>query len=416
MRIAIFEPKFLTPPPNSASYLVIAQRQARSLARVGHKVIVLTEGNKAPIEEEANLTIYPLKGLLTSLSSLFSASRRKIPTFSHLSSPDILLSAARKLKKADVDVIYSCGTSFMASSTAFLGYMTNLPTVHYVFQYAGPWKWWRPYTDTFQGFKVPLRYTIWEVMKNSLYQPLRREFIHRWGLRHVTQIIASSYNMRETLINIGLNGENITVIYPAVDIPPLTGAKSPQTQLITYMGHLWQGRGVLDLLMAFSKVAERHPEAKLMMATTNIEVLTEHYFNFLSDKYRLDSRIIHRGIVKDPGSEIMAPASVIVLPYRDAPSIKLIEAMAWGKPVVTTNIGWIPELITDGINGFLVKPGDTDGLADKIEMVLANRELAQAVGKKARETVEEKFSVDRNTGDLLAILHQAVEAKEKKSS
>jgi hypothetical protein len=151
LKIAIFEPKFLTPTPHAASYLVNVKEQARTFAALGHQVMVLTESDHTTATEEPNLTICPLKGIFTFLSPLFSADKRYIHTYSALFSPDLPLQAARMLKKVPVDVIYSCGTSFMGVIPALIGRMTGLPTVHYVFQYAGPWKWWRSYIDTFQG-------------------------------------------------------------------------------------------------------------------------------------------------------------------------------------------------------------------------------------------------------------------------
>ena len=409
MKIAIFEPKFLTPTPHAASYLVNVQEQVRTFAKLGHQVLVLTEADQASATEESNLTLCPLKGIFSFLSPLFSADKRYIHTYSALFSPDLSLRAARVLKKMPVDVIYSCGTSFMGVIPALIGRMTGLPTVHYVFQYAGPWKWWRSYIDTFQGFKVPWKYTIMEAVRNSLYQPFRREFIHRWGLRNITQVIASSCHVKESLTKYELKGEHIPVIYPGVDIPGTINTENPKTPLVTYMGHLWQGRGVLDLLKAFAMVAEHYPEAKLVIASTNVNELTERYFESLVDEYGLGPRIVRRGIVEDPGREILDPASVVVLPYRDMPSIKLLEAMGRGKTVVTTNIGWADEIITDSVNGFLVEPGDVGSLATKIEKVLSDRELAIEAGRKAKESVEEKCNRDSNTRATLGILQQAAE-------
>ncbi len=409
MKIALFQPKFLTPRANSGSYLIVAQNQARSFARNGHDVLVLTEsGGEHSSSIEPNLVIYPLTGLLTAISSRFSAANQRIPTYSTLFSPDILISAARMLKREQVDIIYSCGTSFMAFPTALLGSLAKIPTAHYVFQYAGPWKWWRAYLDTFQGYRVPFKYTLSEAIKNSLYHPLRFEFIHKWGLKHINQIIAGSHSVRESLTPYSLYPEDIPVIYPGVDTGHVIPAPELETPTITYMGHLWQGRGVLDLVKAFSIVAKANPHVQLKIAASNINELTQFYFEDLIGEYALENRITRCGIVNDPYSELIAPSTAMVFPYREKSSIKLLEAMAGSKPVVTTNVDWIPEVIQDDENGLLVNPGDISGLADRLLRILEYKELVIKLGQNAKRTVQEKFDSDRNAEKLAQILSDTI--------
>lgn len=401
VRIAIFAPKYFTRPANAATHLVVLQRQTWAWTKLGHDVLMLAEVGKHDLALPENLTIYPVKGLLSSLSHLVSANRRQVHNFSSLFSPDLPFHAARQLKKLDADVIYSCGTSFMASVMALLGCLTGLPTVHYVIHYTRPWKWWRVYPDTFQGYKVPWRYIIAEALKNCIHQPLRLESIHRWGLRRCTRVIAGSQDVKDSLVQAGMDGAQIPVVYPQVDIPPSDGTKRVGAPVVTYMGHLHQGRGVLDLVKAFVLVRERHPEAKLLIAASNVNELTERYFRELVAEHNLASSINRIGVVDDLIKKVIMPATVIVLPYRDLPSIKLLEAMACGRPVVTTDIGWANEVITDGENGFLVTPGDIEGLADRIDSVLSGPELAVKMGGKARETIRAHYADNSTILDIL---------------
>lgn len=93
-----------------------------------------------------------------------------------------------------------------------------------------------------------------------------------------------------------------------------------------------------------------------------------------------------------------------LLPAFDAfvlPSVKegfpwvVLEAMAAKVPVIATNVGAVPEIITDGENGLLVKPRHTEALASKIEMVLGDDHLRQELGIKGHQTVLFKFGLDK---------------------
>jgi glycosyltransferase involved in cell wall biosynthesis len=69
-----------------------------------------------------------------------------------------------------------------------------------------------------------------------------------------------------------------------------------------------------------------------------------------------------------------------------------IEAMASGTPVVASRIGGLPEVVEDGVTGFLVEPGDTEGLRDRLAEVLGDRALAERLGRGGRERVLERFT------------------------
>ncbi len=79
-------------------------------------------------------------------------------------------------------------------------------------------------------------------------------------------------------------------------------------------------------------------------------------------------------------------------PFNEGIPNSLIEPMACGKPVVATDVDQVSELVINGKNGFLVKPGDTTALAAALERLLADAELRQRLGVAARRTIEERFS------------------------
>lgn len=90
---------------------------------------------------------------------------------------------------------------------------------------------------------------------------------------------------------------------------------------------------------------------------------------------------------------------------REGFCLAVTEAMWKARPIVASNVGGIPVQIEDGKNGFLLKPDDIKGFADKILLLLKNPDEAKAIGQKAKETVRQKFLITRLLSDYLYMLN-----------
>jgi glycosyltransferase involved in cell wall biosynthesis len=109
------------------------------------------------------------------------------------------------------------------------------------------------------------------------------------------------------------------------------------------------------------------------------------------------------GYIEDiPG--VLSTARLFVLPsIHEGTPAALVEAMAMKKPVVASRVGGIPEVIVDGVTGVLVEPGDSDALARAIISLLNEPEKAKAMGERARQAVEEKYSFGRMLDRMLRL-------------
>jgi len=102
---------------------------------------------------------------------------------------------------------------------------------------------------------------------------------------------------------------------------------------------------------------------------------------------------------------VLASLDVLVLPsyaHEGIPQI-ILQAQAMTRAVVATTIGGIPEVVEDGVTGFLVPPRDAEALAGKIGALLENPALRARLGEAARKSVEERHSLDAMGGRLLAL-------------
>ena len=107
----------------------------------------------------------------------------------------------------------------------------------------------------------------------------------------------------------------------------------------------------------------------------------------------------------------LAAANVFVLPsvidpdggMDNLPTV-IMEAMATGLPVVSTNVGGIPEMVIENQTGFLVQPGDTAAMADAIQTVINDCSSAARLGNAGYERAKGLFSIENNVRELSALL------------
>lgn len=122
-------------------------------------------------------------------------------------------------------------------------------------------------------------------------------------------------------------------------------------------------------------------------------------------KESLNENIIFTGTVDNPAIPVKLCDIYTHTPLGEGGvSLALLEAMAMGKPIIATSVGGIPEAIEGGVNGLLVEPDHTK-IAQKIEYLLENKELAIQLGNKAKDTTKEKFTWE-NTADIFLQLSQ----------
>lgn len=126
----------------------------------------------------------------------------------------------------------------------------------------------------------------------------------------------------------------------------------------------------------------------------------------------LADKVIFTGWRKDV-PRLMAACDLIVhCSIKPEPfGLVIVEGMAIGKPVIAANAGGVPEIITDGIDGVLVPPGDAQAVANEILSIASNRTKAEAMGVRAREKVKKKFIINRYVSEIENIYKDVLKLK-----
>jgi glycosyltransferase involved in cell wall biosynthesis len=95
---------------------------------------------------------------------------------------------------------------------------------------------------------------------------------------------------------------------------------------------------------------------------------------------------------------------VYVLPsYREGTPRSVLEAMAMGRAIITTDAPGCRETVEEAVNGFLVPPRDADALYRAMTRFVRNRQLAATMGRESRKLAELKFDVERVNSDLIGL-------------
>ncbi|MGW2206305.1 glycosyltransferase family 4 protein [Streptomyces sp. NPDC001774] len=202
-----------------------------------------------------------------------------------------------------------------------------------------------------------------------------------------------------------------TTISPGVTLESFPASPVPDAPRIVFVGSLDRAaayKGLPDLLRAVRQLVGEFPDLHLDVVGDGSGA-ADH--KVLAHRLGISRHVAFRGRVE--GADLAAAyrdARVLALPtHFDSFPCVLVEAMAGGRPVVTTPVGGIPSLVEDGSNGLLVPPGDPRRLADALAKVLGDHALAQRLGSAGREHVARELTWDRQSDRTVEVFDRAAD-------
>jgi hypothetical protein len=149
---------------------------------------------------------------------------------------------------------------------------------------------------------------------------------------------------------------------------------------ILFVGLDWNRKGGPDLVEAFKLVREKIPQARLTIVGANPDLQTS------------GCEVVGK-VPAEALDQYYQEASLFCLPtYREPFGVVFIEAMAARLPIVATRVGAIPDFVEEGRNGFLVKPGDIQGLATALLSLLKNPALCRSFGEHSFKLTQSRYS------------------------
>jgi O-antigen/teichoic acid export membrane protein/glycosyltransferase involved in cell wall biosynthesis len=226
-----------------------------------------------------------------------------------------------------------------------------------------------------------------------------------WGLGQSSKFIAVSLAMQRLLRSHWPEIECVMLPY-GINASIFAGERAPANHSVRllFIGKMGFLKGEQDLLQALQSVAKVAPNFRLDMLGQLSDTIAAE-----CRESGLQPLIDHLGPVSlEERLAFFKRADVFVLPtYAEGTPISMLEAMAAGLPVVSTPVGGIPDVVEDGVEGFIVKPGDVEALADRLARLINDPERRRRMGRRAQDKVR-PFNWDVVLPQLEREIRQAI--------
>ena len=261
----------------------------------------------------------------------------------------------------------------------------------------------KPYVATLHGSDVTI------LGSDASYMP-----VNTLSLEKADAVTAvSNFIAKEAHESLGISRE-INVISNFVDSDRFFPAPCEDPEVIkgrdvvvTHISNFRPVKRIGDLVYAMSIVTKKAPEARLVLVGDGPE---RHKIEKLVNQLDLNRHVLFTGYRSDV-PHLMECADVVVLcSETESTPLTLLEGMSCGLPVVATEVGGIPEIIDDGVNGFLVPLKHPEAIAERILELNADPGLRKRLGDAARETVMERYTIDKIVGQYAEVYEEITSA------
>lgn len=259
--------------------------------------------------------------------------------------------------------------------------------------------------------------------KDNIISKMTKNII-RFTLRNVEKVVGNSgptCNIGEKIsgkkIEILPEGVNLNFFKPDIDHYEIKKIyKLGDYPIIFSIGRMVERKGFRYLIEAIPYVLKENPKTKLIIGGDGPE---RKKLEKLSIDLEIAENVIFPGFISNEElPKLMSIADIFVLPSivdrrgdTEGLGLVLLEAMACGTPVIGTNVGGIPYIIKNGVNGFLVEQKNSEQLAKEI-IRLFDKDLGQKIGKAGKKYVEENFHWDLIAEKCIKILNSVLDARQ----
>jgi glycosyltransferase involved in cell wall biosynthesis len=222
----------------------------------------------------------------------------------------------------------------------------------------------------------------------------------------VDAVIAPSEFMRASVTQARFPGDRVHVLHNGVDTEKLRPGGEDDGYVL-YLGRLSAEKGAESLLAAHESLSSLSDPMPLRLAGTGPLEST------LRSRYPKAEFLGH---LSGPAlADVLRRAAAVVLPsecYENCP-VAVLEAMSYGKPVIASDIGGIPELVIHGETGLLFPAGDRRALADCLATLASSPDLRRRYGAAGRNRAVSRFSLERHNDGLMRVYQNVLRQKAK---
>jgi len=211
----------------------------------------------------------------------------------------------------------------------------------------------------------------WIELERQIYDNATISFVRS---SNIQQSLIEQYHYPDERVICVYAGSNVNVDDRRIQ------QKSYLGKNILYVGIDWNRKGGPELVAAFQKILAQHPDASLTIVGAN-------------PKVEIPNCTVLGRIPPEEVAQYYEKATIFCLPTHLEPfGIAFLEAMQARLPVIGTRIGAIPDFVHDGWNGFLIEPGDEQGLTEALIKLLDNPDQCREFGERGFALAQERYS------------------------
>ncbi len=195
------------------------------------------------------------------------------------------------------------------------------------------------------------------------------------------------------------------IVPNGIEIPALEIHKNGGKTSFLFLGDLSRAKGVFDLVAATANIANNGFGGVIKIAGREVVPGQRNELqNRINNCGCNDSVKIVGMLTSKEKTDALASADCLVLPsYGESLPLSVLEGMSYGLPVIATRVGVIPDVVRDGVEGYLIEPGDIKSLQQRLLEISKNRSLRLQMGKAARARVQEKYNISKMADEISAI-------------
>ena len=196
-------------------------------------------------------------------------------------------------------------------------------------------------------------------------------------------IVALSDSWKDYFAN-ELGYKNVYVVNNIIDYPLVMETAKDNKFHLLFLGLISEAKGIFDLLEVLKEKQDEWRERVVLHVGGNGKVSE---FRQMVANYGIEDMVVYEGWVSGKKKAyLLSLSDAFILPsYTEGMPISILEAMSYGLPILSTPVGGIPELIKNGENGILFKPGELVGITNSINTFINDYDLGSKMGELAKE-------------------------------
>lgn len=235
------------------------------------------------------------------------------------------------------------------------------------------------------------------------------------AMRLATLTIVLSPGLKEIFTRM-FPGQRLVVLPNVVDVSKIAPPPAERTAgavRILFVGRLSRDKGAWDILEIARLVAREEPGFRIDMAGIGETAEEDQAIRARAAEYGLADRIVFHGYQTGAAkAALFRDADIFLLPtYAEIFPNVLLEALAAGLPIVTTDVPVIPEMIQDGVQGLVRRPGDIEGFAAALLAFIRDPARRRAVGAANRREAETRYDVPVAVDTLTGLFEEVLAAR-----